>query len=206
MLPMISNLNEFFLARQLLREEHKKLEKEGVEHHFPLRLGIMIETPAAMLIADKLAAYCDFFSIGTNDLLHYLLAIDRSNRHVAYLNNPFHPAFLKAIQHILKHAKNHGLPVSVCGELASDPGGIILLLGLGVRILSATPLLIPALKHLLRNLDTGECEKVVENALKKDNPRMLKKQVQKILEKASISVADFPLKSPLLAQMASRNF
>lgn len=166
MLPMISTLEELRAVKKLLAEIKRDLKNKGIPHAANHPLGVMIETPAAVMICDALAQECDFLSIGTNDLLHYIMAIDRGNRHVAYLSDPFHPAFIRAIKNVVEVAHKNAIKVSVCGEMAADASGIALLLGLGVDILSAAPRFVPAIKYITRRLNTHACANVAQNILK----------------------------------------
>ncbi|WP_445680065.1 phosphoenolpyruvate--protein phosphotransferase [Radicibacter daui] len=153
MLPMISRLEELRLARASLMRVARRLKRKGVPIADPLPpLGIMIEVPAAALSAEGLATQADFFSIGTNDLIQYTLAIDRSDEQVAHLYDPLHPAVLRLIQMTTQAALTARIPIAVCGEMAGDPRFIPLLVGLGVRELSASPPKIPFMKRRIRNL------------------------------------------------------
>lgn len=165
MLPMITSATEVRQARAIIAELDRDLSASGIAHCGTPLLGVMVETPAAVLICQELAGECDFISLGTNDLLHYMMAIDRNNRHVSYLHEPFHPAFLRAIDHVVKASHACGRKVSVCGELAADPLGMAMLVGLGVDALSAAPRFTPVIKHLLRKLDTRECSRIAADAL-----------------------------------------
>ncbi len=164
-LPMISCLEEVQAVKSIIREVRQDLCLQGIEHSATLPIGIMIEVPSAVMIADCLAKHCDFFSIGTNDLTHYLLAIDRSNKHVAYLHNPLHTALTRSIKRIVDCAHREGINVTVCGEIVSDPYCLAVLLGLGVDTISAAPQSIPSIKHLVRNLKAEECTKMAESIL-----------------------------------------
>lgn len=180
MLPMISGKAEIAETRDIIASVKEELSRQGLPHAKNLPLGIMIETPAAVMISDILANECDFFSIGTNDLVHYLLAIDRNNRHVAYLNEPLHPAIIRTFKMVIDSAHAKNIKISVCGEMASDPCGIAVLLGLGIDGLSAAPRFVPAIKHVLRKLDAGLCANMVKEILE------LKcvAEVREILQKA----------------------
>lgn len=165
MFPMISGLQEILEAKQILGEARQELEEKGIEYDREMRTGIMIEVPSAVIMAEVLARHVDFFSIGTNDLIQYALAIDRINEHVAYMYQPFHPAILKMIQHVVEMAKNAGISVSLCGEMASDPLCISVLLGLGLDVLSMNARTIPVIKNIVRQLSMEQArvdfEKVI---------------------------------------------
>lgn len=169
MLPMVATLQEVRETRAILEATCQELRSLNLPHAEKLPLGVMIETPAAVLISDALAAHCDFLSLGTNDLLHYLMAIDRNNRHVSYLHDPLHPAFTRSLKRVIDAARERNIPVSVCGELAADPVGVALLIGLGVNILSVTPRFAPAIKGIVRQLDTAICANLANAALAEMN-------------------------------------
>jgi phosphotransferase system enzyme I (PtsI) len=154
LLPMISAASEIRQVREALEQVARRLKRRGVQLPKVLPpLGAMIEVPAAALAADALAAEADFFAIGTNDLVQYTLAIDRSDEQVAHLYNPLHPAVLRLIRFAIEAAQHHGMPISVCGEMAGEPRFAALLLGLGLRNLSMAPRNIPRVKQRIRNLD-----------------------------------------------------
>ncbi len=166
MLPMISCMEEVHSVKYLLQEVRQDLKAQGIAHAKQLPLGIMIEVPSAVLIADALARECDFFSIGTNDLVHYLLGIDRGNKHVAYLHQPLHPAVTRSIKRVIDCAHREGISVAVCGEMVTDPYCLAVLLGMGVDTVSATPQYIPAIKHLVRSLDAEQCQHMSQMVLR----------------------------------------
>lgn len=165
MLPLITNADELFATRRLLQELEKDLSSAHIPYSPNIPLGVMIETPSAALIADLLAPYCNFFSIGTNDLVHYCMAIDRNNRQVSYLHNPLHPAVLRAIRAVIDAGHREGINVSVCGELATDPAALALLLGMGVDGLSVAPSFIPTLKQNISRLSLSGCMALVNDVL-----------------------------------------
>jgi phosphotransferase system enzyme I (PtsI) len=127
----------------------------------------MIEVPSAAVIADLLADEADFFAIGTNDLIQYSLAIDRSNENVSYLYEPLHPALLRLIKGVIDAGKKAGIPVSMCGEMASDPIYAIVLLGLGLEIYSMNPSSIPVIKNVIRSVRYKDCKRIAEASLMK---------------------------------------
>ncbi|HUC72988.1 MAG TPA: phosphoenolpyruvate--protein phosphotransferase [Stellaceae bacterium] len=154
LLPMISNAGEIRRVREAMEQVVRRLRRRGVPLPKPLPpLGAMIEVPGAALAADSLAAEADFFAIGTNDLIQYTLAIDRSDEQVAHLYNPLHPAVLRLIQFTVEAALRRGMPISVCGEMAGEQRFTALLLGLGLRNLSMAPRSIPRIKQRIRGLD-----------------------------------------------------
>jgi len=165
MLPMITGIQELETSRRIINEVATELCAEGMpcDPHIPV--GVMIEVPAAVMIADALAREVDFFSIGTNDLIHYLLAIDRRNTHVAYLHEPLHPAVVRAVKHVIDCAHHEGIGVSICGELAADPYCLPIFLGMGVDVLSASPQRVPILKHLARKLRKEDCTELAHSVL-----------------------------------------
>jgi phosphoenolpyruvate-protein phosphotransferase (PTS system enzyme I) len=153
LLPMVSTVEEVRAFRAFGDEVRRELAAEGVPHCERYRLGVMIEVPSAALIADHLAAEVDFMAIGTNDLIQYSIAVDRNNEHVTHLYQPLHPALLRMLRFVVEQADGHGIPVSVCGEMAADPLTAAVLVGLGIRRLSLSPRRVPAIKTRLRELD-----------------------------------------------------
>lgn len=165
MFPMVSGLEELARARAIIEEVRGDLERDGVPHAAGVPIGIMIEIPAAALLAEHLAGGVDFFAIGTNDLIQYTLAIDRGNASVSYLYQPLHPAILGMIRGVVVAASRRGLRVSVCGEMASDPAAVLILLGLGVAELSMSPAAIPGIKQVIRDVSVADCRVVADAAL-----------------------------------------
>lgn len=155
MFPMIVSLDELRAARALLEECKAELRREGAAFDERIAVGVMIETPAAVSMADELAAETDFFSIGTNDLTQYMLAVDRGNERIAAMYDTLHPAVVRAMQRVVEAAHRHGCEVGICGEFAGRPGHAELLAGLGFDELSAAPPAVPALKERIRQLDAA---------------------------------------------------
>lgn len=166
MLPMISNLNELLQVKSLIKECKQELKKQRIKYNSRLPVGCMIETPAAALLAPSLAEHSDFFSIGTNDLIQYTLAIDRIDNDVSYLYDPLHPAVLKLISNTIKAGKKHGIPVSLCGEMAGDAQFTRLLLGMGLTEFSMHPSTLLEIKKIVRSSDTKILTNRAKTALK----------------------------------------
>jgi phosphotransferase system enzyme I (PtsI) len=163
--PMISSLAELRRARELVEGAKEQLARRGLDFDPEIPVGVMIEVPGAALIADALARECDFFSIGTNDLTQYTLAVDRGNERVASLYDPLHPGVLRLIDRTLRAARRVRRPVSVCGEMASNPLAVPILVGLGIEELSGTAGAVPVVKEIVRALDSQEAAKDARRAL-----------------------------------------
>jgi phosphotransferase system enzyme I (PtsI) len=171
MYPMISGTDELDRANALLEEARGELKARGQAFDPKMRAGTMIEIPSAALASDLLAGRCDFFSIGTNDLIQYLLAIDRGNNRIAHLYDPAHPAVLRMLKQIVDAGHARQLKVSVCGEMAGEPVYVPLLLGLGVDELSMTPTLLPAVKFLVRAMKLSDAQSLAREALAQTDPK-----------------------------------
>ncbi|MFB0520865.1 MAG: phosphoenolpyruvate--protein phosphotransferase, partial [Desulfatiglandales bacterium] len=156
MFPMISGLGQFLEAKRILKSVMRSLDRDGIEYNREIPVGILIEIPSATSIADILAKHADFFSIGTNDLIQYALAIDRDNEQVAHLYEPFHPAVLRMIHQVVEAGNKEGIDVSLCGEIAGDPLSILILLSLGLKEFSMNIGSIPLIKKMIRMLPLGE--------------------------------------------------
>jgi phosphotransferase system enzyme I (PtsI) len=166
MFPMISGLQEILDAKEILAEARNELDRKKIEYDRDLAMGIMIEVPSAVTMAEVLAQHVDFFSIGTNDLIQYSLAIDRINEHVAYMYQPFHPAILRMIWHVVNTAKDAGIGVSLCGEMAGDPLCVPVLLGLGIEELSMNARSIPLVKKIIRSISVEEVHADFDKVIK----------------------------------------
>jgi phosphotransferase system enzyme I (PtsP) len=172
--PMISSLEELRRARELLAEAQAELFKEGLEHNPDIPVGIMVEVPSAVWLAPRLVREVDFFSIGTNDLIQYLLAADRNNPKIAHLYEPLHPAVLSAIAEVTNVARGAGKDVCLCGEMASDPMATLLLLGMGLDQLSLSPLFIPVVRKLVRDTNYQTARVIAHDALEMTSVQEIK--------------------------------
>ncbi|HCS47012.1 MAG TPA: phosphoenolpyruvate--protein phosphotransferase [Candidatus Aminicenantes bacterium] len=165
LIPMITEVEEIGEVKLLFEEVKKELEKERIKFDRQIPLGVMIEVPAAAAITDIIVKEVDYLSIGTNDLIQYYLAVDRSNEFVSYLYKPLHPSVLRLIRFIIQTALREGKDVAVCGEMAADPLCALVLLGFGLRKFSMNPIFIPRIKKTLRSVELKTVEKVVEEAM-----------------------------------------
>jgi phosphotransferase system enzyme I (PtsI) len=165
MFPMISTLEELREAKIHLQRAQETLRAEGVPIRDRLPVGIMVEVPSAALAADQLAREVDFFSIGTNDLVQYTLAVDRVNERVAHLYQPGSPSILRLLRNILDAGERYNIPISACGEMSADPRFTVLLLGLGLRRFSVAPVAIPIVKHVVRSVTLAEAEAIADTAI-----------------------------------------
>ncbi|MCF7790431.1 MAG: phosphoenolpyruvate--protein phosphotransferase [Victivallales bacterium] len=166
MFPMICSVSEVVKALELLEAAKEELKEKDIPFDKNIEVGIMLETPSAAIIADKLAPYVDFFSIGTNDLIQYTLAVDRNSEKVAYLYQPAHPAILRLLKNITETAKKHNIWISLCGEMASDPIYTVFLVGLGIHELSMSPISMGAVRRIIRKMKLYEAEDIMEKSLK----------------------------------------
>ncbi len=165
MIPMISSVEEVREVKNVLKTVLKEMEDQGIAPRQPVSLGAMIEVPSAALSLDGILPEVDFVSIGTNDLIQYLIAVDRVNQEVAELYDPCHPAVLRTINFIVQACRKKGKPVSICGEMASDPDMVPFLIGLGVDILSLSPRMFLRIKSTLRGLNFEECSNLAQAAI-----------------------------------------
>lgn len=182
LLPMISGIGEVVRAKELIAEAMEELKNKGQDYDPEIKVGCMIETPAAVAICDLLAEEADFFSIGTNDLVQYLLAVDRVNNEIAFLYEPHHPAVLRSIKHVAEVAKDKGVPVTICGEIAADPHFLPLLIGLGLDSFSATASMVSELKFFARRFTQDDVEKITLDAEKKKRPSEVKELIKNFFE------------------------
>jgi phosphotransferase system enzyme I (PtsI) len=165
MVPMVASLDELHEVRKMLEEARRSVKAAGQAVADNIPLGVMIEVPAAAVMADMYAREADFLSIGTNDLVQYALAIDRSNRALAHLASPLDPGVLRLVHGVIRAGIEHDCPVSLCGEMASEPMGALLLLGLGLRCFSMESVAIPEIKEAIARVTLAEVETLAAEAL-----------------------------------------
>lgn len=177
MFPMISSVAEVVAAKEILEEAKDELRARGADFDEDISVGAMIEIPAAAVIAENIAEEVDFFSIGTNDLTQYTLAVDRGNEKISHLYNPYHPAVIKLIYYIVKSAHRRSIPCAVCGEIAGDPAFAPLLLGMGVDALSMTSACAPKIRYILRHTDTATMQKLARNVLAEPEPKNIQERM-----------------------------
>ncbi len=185
MFPLLSGLHEWRSVMSFVDQVKDELRKEGVPFRDDPRLGVMIEVPSAAMVADLLADEVDFFSIGTNDLIQYFLAIDRANDDVSYLYNPFHLGFIRLLSNIIEVANQKGVEVSCCGEMASSPVFACLLIQLGLRTLSMTPTTLPMIHHIIRVMDFTKLDQLAPDEEGapggRETRRIYRRAMQKLL-------------------------
>jgi len=173
MFPLITNLQEIMQAKMILHDVMEDLDEESIPYNKDIQVGIMIETPSAALMASPLAREVDFFSIGTNDLTQYTLAVDRGNELVSTLYSAGDPAVLRLVRTVIQDAHKAQIDVAVCGEMASDPEYVMLLLGMGIRTLSLTPPMIPEIKQIIRSVTIEECNRLARKVLSMNSERQI---------------------------------
>jgi phosphotransferase system enzyme I (PtsI) len=191
---MISNLGEILEIKKILEITKSELLEQGkaIPDHLPI--GIMIEVPSAAILASRFAKHVDFFSLGTNDLIQYTLAVDRNNERVAEFYQPLNPAILELVHSTIKAGNDAGIDVSLCGEMAGNPLYTAMLLGFGLRHFSMSPVMLPEVKERVRALSLSECEKIAKEILTKDSANeiadILWTYHHKINKKQSIPLMD----------------
>ncbi|MGD8786023.1 MAG: phosphoenolpyruvate--protein phosphotransferase [Phycisphaerales bacterium] len=188
MFPLITNLQELMQAKMILRDVMEDLDEDSIAYNRDIKIGIMIETPSAALTAFSLARDVDFFSIGTNDLTQYTLAVDRGNEFVSTLYSSVDPAVLRLIRTVIQDAHKAQIDLSLCGEMASEPEYIMLLLGIGIRTLSLAHPMLPEIKQIIRSVTIEDCNKVARKVLGMNSERQisayLRDSARKILAEA----------------------
>jgi phosphotransferase system enzyme I (PtsP) len=186
LLPMITNMQEVDASKALIQRVHKELLEEGYRVRKP-QIGVMIEVPAAVYLAPELSRRVDFLSVGSNDLTQYLLAVDRNNAQVADLYQAFHPAVLRALQYIVYAAHDAGISVSICGELAGDPGAAILLMAMGYDVLSMNATNLPKVKSVIRGITFERAKQLLAEVMRMSNGDLIRDHIARELRETGLT-------------------
>ncbi len=181
MFPMIASVEEVVAARKVCEEVRDELTRERVPFAADVPLGIMIETPASAALADLLAREADFFSIGTNDLMQYTLAVDRGNSKIAHLYRNLHPAVVRALRSTIEAANKRDIPVSVCGEMGGDPRAVVLMIGMGVDQISCGPYRMPEVKRIIRSVTHDECKTLLKRVMRFRTTKEIEEETERFL-------------------------
>jgi phosphotransferase system enzyme I (PtsI) len=182
MFPMISQIEEVIAAKEICAEVRKELKKERIRFDKNVEIGIMIETPSAVAMAEALAGEVAFFSIGTNDLIQYTLAVDRGNSKIAHLYKNLDPSVIRFLKSTIEAAHHHGIHVGICGEICTDPRAVLVLIGLQVDEFSASPKLIPEIKRIIRSVTFDECKALVKRILCYRTSGEIERDVEEVLK------------------------
>ncbi len=181
--PMISGLDEVHECKKAVENAKSELQKEGIKYDLDIEIGVIIEVPSAALLADKIAKEVDFLSIGTNDLVQYLLAVDRGNERIAYLYQHLHPAILRMIKQIIMAGHQEGVWVGMCGEMASDPLSTLILIGMDLDEFSVSPIAVPEIKKIIRSTEYREAARIAKKVLQFDRPSEVERFMTKVVRK-----------------------
>ena len=187
MVPMVISVSEIQRVQKLVEQAKVELTHEGKEYSDDVQVGIMVETPAAAVVSPLLSQYVDFFSIGTNDLIQYTLAVDRGNAQIANLYNPFNPAVLRLIQRTIQSARERGIWAGMCGEMASDPYAAVILLGMGITELSMSAPSIPRVKEMIRSVTSTQAKELLADVMKMEHGVDIRAYLHKMLEGSDAS-------------------
>ena len=187
MVPMVISVSEIQRVQKLVEQAKVELTHEGKEYSDNVQVGIMVETPAAAVVSPLLSQYVDFFSIGTNDLIQYTLAVDRGNAQIAHLYNPFNPAVLRLIQRTIQSARERGIWAGMCGEMASDPYAAVILLGMGITELSMSAPSIPRVKEMIRSVTSTQAKELLADVMKMEHGVDIRAYLHKMLEGSDAS-------------------
>ena len=187
MVPMVISVSEIQRVLKLVEQAKVELAHEGKEYSDDVQIGIMVETPAAAVVSPLLSQYVDFFSIGTNDLIQYTLAVDRGNAQIAHLYNPFNPAVLRLVQRTIQSARERGIWAGMCGEMASDPYAAVILLGMGITELSMSAPSIPRVKEMIRSVTSTQAKELLADVMKMEHGVEIRAYLHKMLEGSDAS-------------------
>lgn len=197
-LPMVTSTSEVRHARSIVNETIKEFIAKGLDIDENIKVGVMVEVPSAVMILDQLTREADFLSLGTNDLIQYILAVDRNNKQVSYLYQPLHPAVLQSLVWVARVAQANKATLDVCGEMAANPIYVVVLLGLGIKQLSMTPAAIPLIKDAIRAISLSEAHKMVENALQMSSAQEIEDYIcEELATKFPSFYANLKWRSPL---------
>ena len=185
MLPMVTSLNELIESKKLISQAYQELRDEGLDIVFP-KIGILIEVPAAAYNIEDFMPHVNFISVGTNDLTQYVLAVDRNNSRVANLYDHYHPALIKILAYIARTARKHKIPAGVCGEMATDPLAVILLLAMEFSSLSMNYNSLAKIKWVIRNLKLSNCKQALDAALQMHDPKSIKDHLKEVINQAGL--------------------
>jgi len=183
MFPMITTVEEFIEAKSYVEKIKEELKSENISYDENIEIGLMIEVPSALIQADIIAKHADFFSVGTNDLVQYLLAVDRISDTVAHLYNPLNITVLRMLKQLVETSNKHSIPLSICGEMAGEPQYTMILLGLGFRNLSMGPTYMHQVKKIIRSVDLIECETLVEDLLLSETTNEIEEKTRQVFKK-----------------------
>jgi phosphotransferase system enzyme I (PtsI) len=188
MFPMVVMIEEIRQAKQILEEVKKEMDKKGIIYDRNIKIGMMVETPAAVILSDEFAKEVDFFSVGTNDLTQYLLAVDRDNELISNMYQQLHPSVLRSLKVVVDSARENNIPVSICGELASIPYATPILLGLGFNELSVNPVTFAEIKKIIRNIDYVEAKAFTDSVLNLTTEQEVINKTQEFLKRKEIKL------------------
>ena len=182
MFPMIAQIEEVLQAKEICYEVQEELKRGKYRFDADVQLGIMIETPSAVAMADVLAKEVDFFSIGTNDLIQYTLAVDRGNAKISHLYQPLHPSIIRFLKSTVEAAHKRNIPVGVCGEMCADPLSMLVLIGLAIDEFSIAPNMIPEVKRIIRSVTFDECKSLVRRVLRYRTTSEIEREIESFLK------------------------
>jgi phosphotransferase system enzyme I (PtsI) len=191
MFPMIVDVDEVLKAKMICREVQDELTANRFKIDKNVKIGIMIETPSAVAIADALAKHVDFFSIGTNDLIQYTMAVDRGNSKISHLYQNLHPSIIRFLKTTVDAARKHKIPTALCGEMSVDPLSVVVLIGLQIDEFSCSPKMIPEVKKIIRSVTYDECKLLVKKILKYPTRQEIEHEVRAYFKERCPDLSEF---------------